>query len=58
LSIVLQKRASKKKRRQALEKQLNCVKRNLKSIDELKNHADLSLLKSSLYRGLSKDKSA
>tara|TARA_B100001059_G_C17776989_1_gene551888 strand:- start:7 stop:1476 length:1470 start_codon:yes stop_codon:yes gene_type:complete len=52
LSIVLQKRASKKKRRQALEKQLNCIKRNLKSINELKHHANLSLLKSSLYHDL------
>jgi transposase, IS5 family len=50
LSIVLQKRASKKKRRQALEKQLNSVRRNLTSINELKKYADLSLLKSSLYR--------
>ena len=52
LSIVLQKRASKKKRRQVLEKQLNTVERNLKSINELKNHANLSLLKPSLYRDL------
>jgi hypothetical protein len=52
LSIVLQKRASKKKRRQALEKQLNSVKRNLSSINELKKHTDLSLLKSKLYRDL------
>ena len=52
LSIVLQKRASRKKRRQVLDKQLNSVKRNLQSINELKNHADLSLLKSSLYRDL------
>jgi transposase, IS5 family len=52
LSIVLQKRATKKKRRQALDKQLNSVRRNLKSINELKNNAELSLLKSSLYRDL------
>jgi len=52
LSIVLQKRASKKKRRQALEKQLNSVRRNLSSINELKKYADLSLLKSNLYRDL------
>ncbi len=52
LSIVLQKRASKKKRRQVLEKQFNSVRRNLASINELKKYADLSLLKSSLYRDL------
>jgi transposase, IS5 family len=52
LNIVLQKRASKKKRRQVLEKQLNSVKRNLSCINEIKKYADLSLLKSNLYRDL------
>ena len=52
LSIVLQKRASKKKKRQVLDKQLNSVRRNLQSINELKKHAELSLLKPSLYRDL------
>ena len=52
LSIVLQKRASKKKRRQVLEKQLNSVRRNIQSINELKKYAELSLLKPNLYRDL------
>lgn len=52
LSIVLQKRASKKKRRQVIDKQLNSVRRNLQSINELKKYAKLSLLKPSLYRDL------
>ena len=52
LSIVLQKRASKKKRRQILEKQLNSVRRNIQSINELKKYAELSLLKPNLYRDL------
>jgi transposase, IS5 family len=58
LSIVLQKRASKKKRRQVLEKQLNSVKRNIESINKLKNYADLSLLKPRYKLDFSKDKSA
>ena len=52
LSIVLQKRASKKKRQQALTHQLNSLERNLKSINKLKKYAGLSLLKTSLYREL------
>lgn len=52
LGVVLQKRASKKKVRQALDKQLNCVRRNLNSINELKKYAKLSLLKPTLYRDL------
>ena len=52
LSIVLQKRTSKKKRRQVLDRQLNSVRRNLQSINKLKKHAELSLLKPSLYRDL------
>lgn len=52
LSIVLQKRASKKKRHLVLKKQLNSVRRNLSSINELKKYADLSLLQSNLYRDL------
>lgn len=52
LGIVLKKRISRKKKRQALREQLNCVRRNIKSINELKKYADLSLLPSSLYRDL------
>ncbi len=52
LSIVLKKRVSKKKRRAVINQQLHKVKRNLASINELKKHADLSLLKPSLYREL------
>ena len=52
LSIVLKKRVSKKKRRQALNEQLNCVRRNLTSIIELKKYASLSLLPPNLYRDL------
>ena len=52
LGIVLQKRASKKKRRQAIKYQLNSLERNLSSINKLKKHASLSLLKPNLYREL------
>ncbi|EDM24659.1 putative transposase, partial [Lentisphaera araneosa HTCC2155] len=52
LSIVLKKRVSKKKRREVINRQLHCVRRNLASIDELKKYADLTLLKPSLYREL------
>ena len=52
LSIVLKKRVSKKKRREVINRQLHCVRRNLASIDELKKYADLALLKPSLYREL------
>ena len=52
LSIVLKKRVSKKKRREVINRQLHCVRRNLASIDELKKYAELALLKPSLYREL------
>lgn len=52
LSVVLKKRVSQKKRREVINKHLHCVRRNLTSINELKKHASLALLKPSLYREL------
>lgn len=51
-AIIAQKRVSHKKRRSAIDFQLNCVRRNLTSINKLKECAPLSLLRPNLYKDL------
>ena len=52
LEIIKQKRPGKKKIREAICFQLNCLKRNLKSIGELSKYSDISNLERRLYKDL------
>jgi len=52
LEIIKQKRPGKKKIRQAICFQLNCINRNLKSIGDLSKHSDISNLGKNLYKDL------
>lgn len=52
LSVILKKKVSRKKRREAIAYQLNCVERNLNSIKILERFCPLSVLGGNLYRDL------
>jgi len=52
LAAIKKKRKSTQALRQALRQQLNYVKRNLKSIEQLSQSVSLSVLKKNLYRDL------
>jgi transposase, IS5 family len=52
LGIIKMKRPGRKKIRKAIQYQLNCIRRNLKSIEELNKNSELKNLGSQLYKDL------
>ena len=52
ISIIKMKRPGRKKIRKAIQFQLNCIRRNLKSIEQLNEYSELTNLGSQLYKDL------
>ena len=52
MSVILKKKVSRKKRRECIGYQLNCIERNLQSIEKLKVYCSLSVLGEKLYKDL------